>query len=83
MRMKRELTNIQIGPQDDALFEIPEGYNSMMMGMGAGMLGIPGMSGAAEEPAAGEEGAAQEGEEQPKKKGFGLGTLKGVLDAVQ
>jgi hypothetical protein len=83
MRMKRELTNIQIGPQDDALFEIPEGYNSMMMGMGAGMLGIPGMGGAAEEPATGEEGAAQEAEEQPKKKGFGLGTLKGVLDAVQ
>lgn len=83
MRMKRELTNLQIGPQDEALFEIPEGYNSMMMGMGAGMLGIPGMGGGAEEPATDEDGPPQEGEEQPKKKGFGLGTLRGVLDAVQ
>lgn len=83
MRMKRELTNIVVGPQDDSLFEIPDGYSSMMMGMGAQMLGIPGMGGAPEESAAGEEAGEAAEEEQPKKKGFGFGTLKDVLDAVQ
>ena len=78
LRMKRELSNIVVEPQDDALFEIPEGYNSLMMGIGAGMLGIPGMGGAAEEPE--EEDATTE--QEPKKSGFGLGTLKDVLDAV-
>jgi hypothetical protein len=82
MRMKRELTNIVVGPQEDALFEIPEGYSSMMMGMGAQMLGIPDMGGTTEEPAAGSDADAAE-EEPPKKKGFGFGALKDVLDAVK
>ena len=80
MRMKRELSNIVVEPQDNALFEIPEGYNSLMMGIGAGMLGIPGMGGTADEPED-EDGAADEGQE-PGKSGFGLDTLKGVLDVV-
>jgi hypothetical protein len=42
MRMKRELTNIEIGPQADELFEIPSDYTSMGgMGMGMGMMGMP------------------------------------------
>ena len=73
MRMKRELSNILIEPQDPALFEIPEGYSSMMAGIGASMLGIPGLGG----------GAAEGAAEEPPKKKWGLGTLKGVLDAVQ
>jgi len=89
MRMKRELTNIVIEPQDEALFEIPAGYSSMMMGMGAGMLGIPGlpgipgMGGEPDEPDASDSSGEGTTEEPPKKKGFGFGTLKGVLEAVQ
>jgi hypothetical protein len=78
MRMKRELSNIVVEPQDNALFEIPEGYNSLMMGIGAGMLGIPGMGGTADEP----EDEDATADEEPKKSGFGLGTLKDVLDVV-
>jgi hypothetical protein len=78
MRMKRELSNIVVEPQDDALFEIPEGYNSLMMGIGAGMLGIPGMGGTADEPE--DEDATTR--DEPEKSGFGLGTLKDVLDVV-
>jgi hypothetical protein len=33
MRFKTELTNLKIGKQDAALFEIPEGYSKMSMGM--------------------------------------------------
>jgi hypothetical protein len=81
MRMKRELTNIVIEPQAPTLFEIPEGYSSLMMGMGAGLLGLPGLGGGgADEPSeSGEEGATEE----PPKKKWGLDRLKGVLDAVQ
>jgi hypothetical protein len=39
MRMKQELSNIQLGPQDASLFEIPSGYSSMSMGLG--MAGNP------------------------------------------
>jgi hypothetical protein len=78
MRMKRELSNIVVEPQDNALFEIPEGYNSLMTGVGASMLGIPGLGGATDEP---EDDDATEDKES-EKSGFGLGTLKNVLDAV-
>lgn len=40
MRMKSELTNLKIGHQDPALFEIPAGYTTMSMGgMMGGMMG--------------------------------------------
>jgi hypothetical protein len=41
MRMKTELTNLKIGHQDPALFEIPSGYAVMDMGamMGGAMMG--------------------------------------------
>lgn len=41
MRMKTELTNLKVGRQDPALFEIPSGYSSMDMGamMGGAMMG--------------------------------------------
>lgn len=78
MRMKRELSNIVVEPQDEALFEIPEGYNSLMMGIGAGMLGIPGLGDTADEP----DDKDDTTQDEPKKSGFGLGTLKDVIDAV-
>lgn len=44
MRMKSELTNLKVGPQDPALFEIPAGYSPMGMGgmMGGAMGGMMG-----------------------------------------
>jgi len=40
MRMKSELTNLKVGTQDPALFEIPKGYAPMgMAGMMGGMMG--------------------------------------------
>jgi hypothetical protein len=33
MRFKTELTNLKVGKQDPALFEIPKGYTKMNMGM--------------------------------------------------
>lgn len=82
IRMKRELTNVKIGPQPKDLFEIPAGYQSMSMGLAGGMLGLPRASDDAKEgdkPAEGQPAA-----EQPKKKkGFGLGILKDAVDAVR
>lgn len=82
IRMKRELSNVKIGPQPRDLFEIPAGYQSMSMGLAGGMLGLPrGTEEAKEEdkPAEGQPAA-----EQPKKKkGFGLGVLKDALDVVR
>jgi hypothetical protein len=82
VRMKRELTNVKIGPQPKDLFEIPAGYQSMSMGLAGGMLGLPRGSDDAKEgdkPAEGQPAA-----EQPKKKkGFGLGVLKDALDVVR
>jgi hypothetical protein len=48
-RMTMTLSNLKIGPQDPAVFEIPAGYNKMpnmgrMFGM-PGMGGMPGMPG--------------------------------------
>jgi hypothetical protein len=40
-RMTISLTNLKIGPQDPALFEVPSGYNKMP-NMGK-MMGMPGM----------------------------------------
>lgn len=41
MRLKSELKNLEIGPQDDSLFEIPDDYTKMDMmgGMGKMMMG--------------------------------------------
>lgn len=80
MRMKRELTNVQIGPQPAELFEIPAGYTTMSMGgIGAGMFGLGGRGNDAAEP---EAGAAEEepaGDDQRRRRpGIG-GALRGVL----
>lgn len=84
MRLKQELSNIEIGPQAADLFEIPEGYNSMAgaVGIGAakGALGLPDT--AAETPEAGDAEGAEDSEAPPKKKGFGFGTLKDVFDKI-
>jgi hypothetical protein len=43
MRMTSELTNLKIGKQDPALFEIPAGYTKNDMGAMMGMGGMPNM----------------------------------------
>jgi hypothetical protein len=80
--MKRELTNIQVGPQSPDLFEIPAGYTSMSMGLASGMLGLPSMG---EAPTEGGEASQDATTEQPKKKkkSFGADFLKDVVDAVK
>jgi hypothetical protein len=79
IRMKRELSNVQVGPQPAELFEIPEGYTSMAAGIGAGFLGgaFGGVAAPADDaaPAAEEEAAAGE---ETKRRGFGS-ALRGVL----
>lgn len=82
LRLKRELSNLEIGPQAPELFEIPPGYNSMAAGLGVGvgkgLLGLPSGESAEQEPA-----ATEQAEPPPRKKGFGLGTLKDALDKVR
>ena len=59
-RFKTELTNLKIGKQNPSLFEIPEGYSKMDMGMG----GLGKMM-----------GGSKDGEQPPQdmgKKGFGI-----------
>lgn len=82
IRMKRELSNVKIGPQPKDLFEIPAGYQTMGMGSAGGMLGLPRP---AEDAQAGDKPAeGQPAAEQPKKKkGFGLSVLKDALDVVR
>ncbi len=66
MRFKTELTNLKIGKQDPALFEIPRGYTKMSMGMpsfGAMMGGDD-----KENDDSGKESSGKAEE----KKGFGL-----------
>jgi hypothetical protein len=46
MRLKQVLSNVVIGEPEPALFEIPAGYENMMMGMGMGMgmaMQMPGL----------------------------------------
>jgi len=79
LRMKRELSNIQVGAQQPDLFEIPADYTTMQTGIGAGLLGQrPSRDEVREvEPANSDE---QSSEESPKKKKFGIGgALRGVL----
>ncbi len=77
-RVKMDLTDLKIGPQDPALFEIPAGYSALDMG---GMM-MRGMTGMGED--AGAEGGdeSQEGDgdaaPQPKKK-WGLKDAMGIL----
>lgn len=78
-RLKRELTNVVVGPQDAALFEIPKGYSPMMMGMGAEMLGLPG----AQDAGAGEAGGQDAAGEAEQSGEFDLGGLKNLLESVQ
>ena len=77
VRMKRELTNIKVGPQKADLFEIPAGYNSMQMGIGAGLFGQrPPRDEVREQES---EDSPEQAEDAPKKKkGIG-GALRGVL----
>jgi len=78
IRMKRELSNIKVGPQKPDLFEIPADYTAMQLGIGAGLF--------SERPVRGEVREAERGnpdehtEESPKKKKIGIGgALRGVL----
>jgi len=70
-RFKTELTDIKVGKQDPALFEIPPGYSKMSTGMPSfGAL----MGGDDKEKAEGGKESAGKAEE---KKGFGL------MDAIK
>ena len=70
-RFKTELTNLKVGKQDPALFEIPSGYSKMSMGMPSfGSL----MGGDDKEKADSSKESAGKAEE---KKGFGL------MDAIK
>jgi hypothetical protein len=70
-RFKTELTNLKIGKQDTALFEIPPGYSKMSMGMPSfGAL----LGGDDKEKAESRKESAGKAEE---KKGFGL------MDAIK
>jgi hypothetical protein len=71
MRFKTELTNLKVGKQDPALFEIPPGYSKMSMGMPSfGTL----LGGDDKEKAGGDKKSSGGAEE---KKGFGL------MDAIK
>jgi hypothetical protein len=73
LRFKTELTNLKVGKQDAALFEIPSGYTKMSMGMpdiGAMMGGDD-----KEKDGGGKKSAG--GAQEKEKKGFGL------MDAVK
>lgn len=72
-RLKRELNNVVVGPQDAALFEIPKGYSPMMMGMGAQMLGLPGA----------EVGEGEEASGEALEQGFDFSGLKNLLESAQ
>jgi hypothetical protein len=69
MRFKTELTNLKIGKQDAALFEIPEGYSKMSMGMPS--LGA--LMGGGEK----NESSKKSGGAEKEKKGFDF------MDAVK
>jgi len=71
LRFKTELTNLKVGKQDPALFEIPSGYTKMSMGMPS--LGAL-MGGDDKEKADSGKESAGKAEE---KKGFGL------MDAIK
>jgi len=70
-RFKTELTDLKVGKQDPALFEIPQGYSKMSMGMPSigALLG----GGDKEKSDSGKESAGKAEE----KKGFGL------MDAIK
>ncbi len=78
IRMKRELTNVQIAPQPADLFEIPSGYVSMSAAIGGGLLGL-GRRGNTDEAQSGE-GENEPAEDDQKKRRIGIGgALRGVL----
>ncbi|MCC6301437.1 MAG: hypothetical protein IT489_01390 [Gammaproteobacteria bacterium] len=76
-RIKKELRNLRVGPQDPALFEIPAGYARMDM-MNMLMGGGGGEDAGAGETASGAE--APPAEEKKEKRGFGL---KNIIDMVR
>ena len=62
MRFKTELTNLKIGKQDAALFEIPDGYSKMGMPSFGSLMGGDDKGGSAKKSAG--------GEKEKEKKGF-------------
>jgi hypothetical protein len=76
-RLKMDLTELKMGPQDPQLFEIPAGYSAMNM---AGMMrgAMPGMEAPAEDATdAADAGSA---EQPPPKKKWGW---KDALDQLK
>jgi len=71
LRFKTELTNLKVGKQDAALFEIPSGYTKMSMGMPS----IGAMMGGDDKEK--DDGGKKGGGGTQEKKGFGL------MDAVK
>ena len=74
VRIKTELTNLKIGKQDPKLFEIPDDYMNMSMGM-------PNLKNLMEEREPIEEGRpGHPPTEEPKDEGFGL---KNLFDLIK
>jgi len=71
MRFKTELTNLKVGKQDSALFEIPSGYSKMSMGMPS----FGSLMGSDEKEKT--EGGKESAGKTEEKKGFGL------MDAIK
>ena len=71
LRFKTELTNLKVGKQDAALFEIPSGYSKMSMGMPS----IGAMMGGDDKEK--DDSGKKSGGGTQEKKGFGL------MDAVK
>jgi hypothetical protein len=71
MRFKTELTNLKVGKQDPALFEIPQGYTKM----GMGMPSLSEMMGGGDKETTGS--SKENAGKAEKKKGFGL------MDAIK
>ena len=65
-RFKTELSNLQIGKQDPALFEVPKDYTTMAMG------GLGGMVTGDDDEGGDDAGAEPQPEEPKKKKKFSL-----------
>jgi hypothetical protein len=70
-RFKTELTNLKVGKQDPALFEIPSGYSKMSMGMPS----FGSLMGGDDKEKSGSDKKSSDGDQE--KKGFGL------MDAIK
>ncbi|NJN51007.1 MAG: DUF4412 domain-containing protein [Gammaproteobacteria bacterium] len=78
-RIKMELTDLVIAPQDPANFEIPKGYSAMNM---SSMM-MQGMMGSGADDEAGDDDVPTGDEDAPPPKKSKWGGLKGALDILK